>query len=284
MADPVAAVVTLGPLAFSAGVIALLAGVIVAFAIDGWLRRRGRASVESALWPSLLLALLVARAAFVLRWWPEYAAHPWSMLNVRDGGLLAWPGLLALAVATALVAWRRPPWRQSLAWSVVGGVLAWGFVSLTVQRLEATTRMPLPGITLLDMDGQSIALGELRGKPVVVNLWATWCAPCRREMPTLERAQRQMPDVRFVFANQGESASAVREFLEAQNLQLDNVLIDGGMQLSQYYNVRGYPSTLFLDAQGQLHDIHMGELSAATLAESLGHATVPGPTASGESP
>lgn len=276
--------VTLGPLAFSAGVIALLAGIIVAFAIDGWLRRRGRATAESALWLLLLLALVVARAAYVQRWWREYIAHPWSMLNLRDGGLLAWPGLLTLTVVTALVAWRRPRLRASLLWSACGGILVWGFISLTVQQLEATTRVPLPDLVLHDLDGHPSAMHNLRGKPTVINLWATWCAPCRREMPVLALAQRQMPGVRFVFANQGESAAAIREFMSAQQLHLDNVVTDSGMQLSQYYNMRGYPSTLFLDAQGHLRDVHMGELSAATLAESLGRAAATGPSDSGESP
>jgi thiol-disulfide isomerase/thioredoxin len=278
------AVVTLGPLALPAGVLALLAGVVVALAINGWLRRRGRVSVESALWLSLLLALVVARMVFVFRWWPEYIAQPWSMLNVRDGGLPALPTLLALAVTTALIAWRRPPWRETLAWSIGGGVLVWGFISLTVQKLESTTRMPLPNMVLRDIDGHSADLRELRGKPAAINLWATWCAPCRREMPVLERAQQKLPGVRFVFANQGESAGAVRAFLIAQKLQLDNVMIDDGMQLSQYYSMRGYPSTLFLDAQGHLRDVHMGELSAATLTESLGHVADIGPSHSGESP
>ncbi len=284
MATNVPAVVTLGPLAFSAGVVALLAGVVTAFAIDGWLQRRGRVSVESALWLSLLLALLVARAAFVLRWWPEYVTNPWSMLNVRDGGFPALPGVLALAVTTALIAWRRPAWRENLAWSVCGGVLVWGFVNLAVQRLEVTTQLPLPEMVLHDMDGHPVAMQDLHGKPTVINLWATWCPPCLREMPVLERAQQQMPGVRFVFANQGESADVVRAFLTGHKLQLDNVVIDGNMQLSQYYNMRGYPSTLFLDAQGHLRDVHMGELSAATLAESLGHVTDSGTAFSGESP
>lgn len=278
------AVVTLGPLALSAGLVALLAAIAVALAINGWLRRRGRVSVESALWLSLLVSLVAARVVFVFRWWPEYVAQPWSMLNVRDGGLPALPTLLALAASTALIAWRRPLWRETLAWSVGGGVLVWGFISLTVKKLESTTRMPLPNMVLRDIDGHSADLRELLGKPAVINLWATWCAPCRREMPVLERAQQKLPGVRFVFANQGESAGAVRAFLIAQKLQLDNVMIDDGMQLSQYYSMRGYPSTLFLDAQGHLRDVHMGELSAATLAESLGHVTDTGPSHSGESP
>lgn len=278
------AVVTLGPLAFSAGVIALLAGVIVAFAIDGWFRRRGRASAEPALWLALLLALVVARAVFVLRWWPEYIAQPSSMLNLRDGGFPALPGVLTLAVATALIAWRRPSWRKTLTWSVCGGVLAWGFINVTVQRLEAATGPPLPDIVLHDMKGDPVALHDLRGNPTVINLWAAWCEPCRREMPVLERAQQRMPGIRFVFVNQGESTGAVRTFLDAQKLQLDNVVIDGSMQLSQYYSMRGYPSTLFLDARGHLRNTHLGELSAATLAESLRHVTAAGSSDSGESP
>jgi thiol-disulfide isomerase/thioredoxin len=255
------AVVTLGPLAFSAGVVALLGGIVVALAINGWWRRRGRVSVESALWLSLLVSLVIARMVFVLRWWPEYVAQPWSMLNVRDGGFPALPTLLALAVMTALIAWRRPPWRGALAWSAGGGILVWGFISLTVQKLEATTQMPLPNIVLHDVDGHSVDLQQLDGKPTVLNLWATWCEKCRREMQTLARA-----------------------FLGAQKLHLDHVVIDSGMQLSQYYNIRGYPSTLFLDAQGHLRDVHMGELSPATLAESLGRVTDAGPSHSGESP
>lgn len=284
MMRDVFAAVTLGPLTFSTGLVALAAGLIVAMFIDGWLRRRGRASVEPALWALLVFALVAARAVFVTRWWPEYSTQPGSIFNLRDGGFHVVPGLLALAAATALVAWRRPRWRETLAWSVCGGVLAWGFVSLTAQRLEATTRLPLPELALHDLDDQPVAVQALEGKPTVINLWATWCEPCRREMPALERAQRQMPGVRFVFANQGESAGAVRTFLAAQKLQLDHVVIDANMQLAQYYGVRGYPSTLFLDAQGHLRDVRMGELSAATLARSLVHVTDVRPLPSGETP
>ena len=80
------------------------------------------------------------------------------------------------------------------------------------------------------------------------------------------------------------SAVTVCTFLLAHKLQLDHAVIDDGMQLSQHYGARGYPTTLFLDAQGHLRDTHMGELSAATLAESLGHVPTVGPPASGDTP
>lgn len=276
--------VTLGPLAFSAGVVALLAGVITAFLVGGWMQRRGRASVEYALWLLLVLTLLVARAGFVLRRWPDYLAHPLDLVNVRDGGFLLMPAALALAVVTTLVAWRRRPLRVPLAWSVGAGVLVWGFVSLIVLRLNAASMAPLPALVLRDLDGRAVNLQDLRGRPLVINLWATWCGPCRRELPTLAQAQQRMRGVRFVFANQGESAGVVRAFMDAQGLRLDHVLVDDGMQLSQHYNARAYPTTLFLDAQGHLRDTHMGELSAATLAESLSHVIANAPPESGDTP
>lgn len=276
--------VTLGPLAFSGAMLAVVAGTVTAFCIGSGLHRRGRASPEHALWLLLLLAVLAARAAYVVRWWPEYAAHPASIINLRDGGLSPWSGLVVLALGAMAIGWRRRPLRAPLVWSLLGGVMAWGFASLVVQRLAVSTNIPLPALVLHDLDGQPVPLRALSGRPTVINLWATWCGPCRREMPVLEAAQQRMPGVRFVFANQGESALQVRRFLGAEKLRLDHVLIDDGMQLSVRYNVRAYPATLFLDAQGHLRDSHMGELSAATLAESVGRLDRAAIPVSGASP
>lgn len=271
-------VIPLGPLALSVGALMLLAGVLTALAINGWLRRRGRPSVEGLLWWLLLAGIVVARAVFVLHWWPQYAAQPLAILDLRDGGFSAWAGMLAVLAGALFVGWQRPKLRGSLVAAVLGGVLAWSFGSLATLRLTTTTHPPLPALVLQDLDQRSTRLQDLRGQPLVVNLWASWCGPCRQEMPMFAEAQRSRPGVRFIFANQGEGRAKIRSFLADTGLHLDGVLVDPFSKLSRDFNVRGYPTTLFFDARGNLVTIHTGLLSRATLAVNLRH-TVPVPAA-----
>ena len=257
----------IGPLAFPAALLALLFGVIAGMAAIGFLARRGHADAGNALYFVLGAGLLFARLGYVVRWWPQYMQQPSSMLNIRDGGFDIVTGLVALLLAATLLGWKRVALRRSLAVGVLVGIATWTFGNLVVSRLVHAAHPPLPAVVLQDLDGRDVALSTLSGQPAVINLWATWCGPCRREMPMLVEAQRKMPSVLFVFADQGESATVVRQFLVSQGLTPMHVLLDDGMQLTRHYDVRGYPTTLFLDAQGHLRDTHIGELSRATLTE-----------------
>lgn len=100
---------------------------------------------------------------------------------------------------------------------------------------------------------------------MVINLWATWCPPCRREMPVLAQAQSVFPDVVFVMVNQGESAPAIHAFLEREGLQFAHVLRDPTSLTMHAVGSRGLPTTLFFDEQGRLTDSHVGELTMARL-------------------
>ncbi|HEY8709545.1 MAG TPA: TlpA disulfide reductase family protein, partial [Burkholderiaceae bacterium] len=93
--------------------------------------------------------------------------------------------------------------------------------------------------------------------------------PCRREMPLLAAAQRQQPDVSFVFANQGEDAPTIAQYLVAEQLLLANVLRDPATALGRKIGSMGLPTTLFYDARGRLVGTHIGALSAASLASNL---------------
>jgi thiol-disulfide isomerase/thioredoxin len=114
-----------------------------------------------------------------------------------------------------------------------------------------------------------VRLDGFAGRPTVVNLWATWCPPCVREMPVLQQAQRAHSDVHFVFVNQGEPAERVRSWLSGRGLELRNVLIDGRGQAGAAFDQQGLPTTLFFDAEGRLVGRRIGELSSATLGEKL---------------
>jgi thiol-disulfide isomerase/thioredoxin len=265
--------VNVGPLGLSVDRLAFVFAFLAALAV-GWLvgRRRsvGRGEGVGAVLPDMLLVgLLVGRVAFVARWFESYRDQPWSMLDIRDGGFDVWAGLAAALLLAAWRGWRRPTLRVPLAAGLAAGALAWG--GLTVGVYQIRESMPsVPDTTLHSMAGESTRLAALaQGRPMVVNLWATWCAPCVREMPVLAAAQQRERGIVFVFVNQSEGATRVERFMTAHELVLDNMLLDPGGELARAVGSRAMPTTLFYDAQGRLVDTHLGAVSSASLAAKL---------------
>ncbi len=258
--------ITLGPFTFAAELLATFLALLLGMAAGTHVAARRGVSVERFQWIVVVATIVAARAAFVLAYWPHYRAAPWSVLDLRDGGLTAWAGMAAALLAGAALAWRDRLRRGALAAGVGTGLVVW-CLAAGLTALLAPVPQSLPSMTLTGVDGQPVALASLAGKPVVVNLWASWCPPCRREMPALVLAQQQHPDVTFVFANQGESAAVVRQYLQRHRLVLRNVVLDPGGELARTVGSTGLPTTLFFDARGVMVDHRMGELSAATLAQ-----------------
>ncbi len=261
---------TLGPLVLS---LPLLVGA-AAFLLASWLGRRlggaHAAEVDRHLLRMLLVGLVAARLAFVLRFHEAYLQAPLSIVDIRDGGWDALAGLgVALAYAAVLLA-RGATLRKPVlaALGVAAGIWVGASVLLADDR-EHEVR--LPDLTLVATDGATVRLPDFTGRPTVVNLWATWCPPCRREMPVLQRAQAARPDVHFVFLNQGEAPQQVVAYLARSGLQLRNVLLDTRSQAGAALGHRVLPTTLFFDANGRLVDTRVGELSEATLAQRLQH-------------
>ncbi|WP_299430400.1 TlpA disulfide reductase family protein [uncultured Meiothermus sp.] len=140
---------------------------------------------------------------------------------------------------------------------------------LLLQPRAASRVEVLPSFALEQMDGQTVNLTDFKGKPIVLNAWATWCGPCRREMPLLVQAARAHPEINFVFLNISDGPVAVRAFENELKLKIPNVLLDPDARLSEPLKIQGLPVTLFYDAEGTLVNRHIGEISAAELEQIL---------------
>lgn len=265
----------IGPLVIALPRLFFLLGLVAAMIATRVVERRlVGPSAEKLLWLALLIGLLVARLGFVLTHLDVFARQPLHALYLWQGGFMPLLGVLASCVTVALLWWRSRQYtgRQLLA-PLVAALLVWGGLSWVTQALRQATSQPLPAVTLQQLDGQPLALASLAGQPVVLNIWATWCPPCRREMPMLAQAQRQYPGVHFVFVNQGEGRATISNYLTAEQLQLDNVLLDTGAHVSRQFGVRGLPTTLFFNARGELVTSHLGMLTQAILGDYLGTLT-----------
>lgn len=128
---------------------------------------------------------------------------------------------------------------------------------------------PAPDFSLKTVDGESIRLSELRGKVVAVNFWATWCAPCRLEMPDLQSRAEQFPDRLVVLGvNFAETAEEVAAFREEVGVDFP-LLLDPEADVQRLYRVLGYPTTFFVDEQGTIRFQHIGLMSGGQLDEYL---------------
>jgi thiol-disulfide isomerase/thioredoxin len=267
---------TLGPLAFSVvallGIVAALLGTVA----GAWAGRSRRVALEPVIWWAAVAGLVAARFAFVARFHQAYLDAPLSALDLRDGGWAPLAGVVAATAVLLVAAVRHRAMRGPLAVAVGTAGLIWAMGAAALATMPEHDG-ELPALTLQGLDGQDVALASFRGKPTIVNLWATWCPPCRRELPVMQRAQAEHPEVNFVFLNQGESGTRVRSFLAAQGLPLRNVLLDLHGQAGAQLTSRALPTTLFFDARGQLVATRVGELSAASLSQRLAAASTSSP-------
>jgi cytochrome c biogenesis protein CcmG/thiol:disulfide interchange protein DsbE len=247
---------------------------LVAAAAGAW---RGRAS---ALRPWLLLAVLNL---------PTLAAAVW--LGAAEG---AWP-LLALSAVSAVFStlglWlvagegsmvpSAPSgpsghrWQAALALLLVGNLgLALAiprFVSSLIVHREL--REPAPAFQLALLDGGTVSSQELRGRVVVLDFWTTWCQPCRREFPELERVYerfRDRPEVAFyaVDADRGDTPDNARRFFRETGYHLP-VAYDHGSKTYAAFTAPGLPTLVVIDRAGRLRFRHSGFLGAEDFAGNL---------------
>jgi len=136
--------------------------------------------------------------------------------------------------------------------------------------IDPADRVPAPALVGTTLDGDEYALTDDRGNVVVMNVWASWCAPCRAEAPELEEVWTQVQDdgVQFIGLNTRDSTLSAQRFVETMGLTFPSVQdTDGRLQLlfSDSLPPQAIPSTLVVDREGRVAARMLGKVSAATL-------------------
>ena len=145
-----------------------------------------------------------------------------------------------------------------------------GDTQQTAEDAEAQ-RTAAPDFTAYDADGNAVQLSDYFGKPLVLNFWASWCGPCKSEMPAFQQAYEQEDGVQFLLVNMtgGRETQADAEALLTQEGYTFPVLFDLDLDAAMTYGVTALPTTYFLDAEGNLVAWAQGAIDAETLQKGL---------------
>lgn len=125
-----------------------------------------------------------------------------------------------------------------------------------------------PDFKLTDLDGKEVSLRDFRGKAVVLNFWATWCPPCRAELPDFQKEHEKARDFVILTVNQQEDKKTVQSFLDKGKYTFP-VLLDTKGKVGSLYKVRGIPTTYFLDKKGVIVDLTVGALTGSQLRQKI---------------
>jgi len=130
----------------------------------------------------------------------------------------------------------------------------------------AVVGAPAPDFTLTDIAGNDVTLSQLKGQVVLINFWATWCGPCRVEMPAIQRRYEAFKDRGFTVlaVDFDEPLTEVSAFARSLNLTF-TVLLDPGGVVNDLYHMRGYPSSFIVDRSGLITKLHIGLMTEKQL-------------------
>ena len=132
-------------------------------------------------------------------------------------------------------------------------------LTLSLPALAGTATGPAPAFTLAARSGQDVSLAQYRGQVVMINFWASWCGPCRQEMPLLESIYKKYNKMGFTMlgVNVEPDSNAANEWLKATPVSFP-ILYDRDSKVSKLYDVAGMPSTVIIDRSGKLRVLHRG--------------------------
>jgi peroxiredoxin len=136
------------------------------------------------------------------------------------------------------------------------------------QEQEKFNLMEDYDFTLEDLNGNKVTLSQLKGKKVFLNFWATWCPPCKAEMPDMEKLYQETKDSDLVMlaVNVGEDKKTVQDFITKNNYNY-TILLDTDGKISQLYQVSGIPTSYFIDTEGYLDSGTSGAIPLESMRE-----------------
>jgi thiol-disulfide isomerase/thioredoxin len=185
------------------------------------------------------------------------------------------------------VRWYFPAMFAVSAVAAAIAVIAWTNATRTAAPPDSTPDLsalaggapgrsaPAPDFTVPTVDGGTFSLAEhlaTDGRPVFLNLWATWCPPCRAEMPLIDEAAAAHPEVRFLGVAVRDDHGAVEDFVAEIAVGYD-IAIDDGDQVWDAYPVLGMPGTFVVDGDGTIVASHIGILAPETIEQLIGGLT-----------
>jgi len=132
-------------------------------------------------------------------------------------------------------------------------------LSISVAQAAEMKKIPSPDFTLPSLSGSNVRLSELKGEVILLNFWASWCAPCRLEMPLLNKLHNKYKAIGFTVlgVNVEESTSSAQDFLKENKVSFP-ILWDTKNSVSKQYNVQAMPTTVMIDRDGLIRYIHQG--------------------------
>jgi len=258
-------VISIGPFALALERLGALVALGLFLVGSKRIEHRFGGNAERRAFTTLLAGVLAARAGYVITNWSAFRHEPLSILAFWQGGFSWIWGVIATTTLLILTMQRSRALTPMIA--LLAGISALWFAA---DRLLLTPApRPFPSdILITRIDGTAVTPEQLRGKPFVINLWATWCPPCRREMPMMvkEAARASLP---ILLVNQGEDRATVEAWLREQRLPNKAILLDPQSTTSTRLENGALPTTLFVDAAGMIRTIHRGEISRAGLLSAI---------------
>jgi thiol-disulfide isomerase/thioredoxin len=277
----------LGPFLIPTRPLILVFSLIFAIWFSNWLggkflldKNQVKHVAENSAW----FGLLGARLGFVVLNWSAYHAAPWTALYIWQPGYHYFSGVLA---GTAYALWRvtkrSPELRRSFLTVLAGAYLAAGLVFTTAILSTEFLKQPgmpgtgdsVPNIKLQNLSAETVQLSDLAGRAVILNFWATWCPPCRREMPLLDELQKSYGEkgLSVIGLDINESPDLVKSYISTVAISYPIWVdapsgtpgFDRSQEIFSHFGGVGLPTTIFIDRAGVIRRIYVGELSRGFL-------------------